>query len=931
MPRMWSSPAADQFWSTRELAFVSTDNCNSHVTAEFQAELNERANRGEQEYQQFTAKYAKMLSNSVIPHSEENTSVAEDLTFWAIQRSWTFCNECGSVDRLKLMPTYQSKGLIKHKNDCQCKNIRYIVPCLENIPECLHGLSHNDILSLRPVDLHVGEYKRLKHGYRQKTNMCRVTWSKDSPEDKILQITDANSRAKVNAVYTFLMSFQESAYSQFVRKRQQCIGTERKLNMYISEYSQGIECALWPHLYPKKSWCETTITGNNSRLSTKVAFFIKVFSSVVDYGIDFELLQFHYDLWLFKTVSGAIFSARRLHCSPVRALNAKTFSPGYWKTQHRLLQDAVDQFGYPSLFLTISPYKWTFPMASWIENIRNKTGKCPTHLAAYETIHIAHTLEQVIHGYLCGSNSNKWSKHAFSYQNKKGRSNINTYFYRFEFQKRGTVHVHLLVWLKNMKKIQHQLIRADIPWEDPKLAFLVHKLQQSDKGALEHNEASTRFVDHNGNCVLHLYHPKEAFAINLHCYLSTVLPTLRCRMDFQFTNGNDMLLRYVCSYVSKWQDAYSNERLFSKQTSPYQAAYRHIKDTNICEPEMWLYMSSMKMSWTSSRSKQFSPPKNEELCQSETYTKYLRRDQNAEHLSFLEWLRAYQHTCATPRPYKHGNTLVSVQYTTPFHDEFFFQDLFMNHAHTNLPTLFLENYKDYPEQFRYFACAVVKRRSQWASIDTARVHFEKLGHRDYYIDNLLYHIASLHNMLNLWHRGILNRTNFIQSCTEITIHTLDSHQTAIFNQIVQAMNDRNEHYSAMDQFGENSDDDDDIGDQDEDMDCTEDNEQEAEETTSIQPSAFIPIDWKKIFLITGEAGTGKSQIVLRSIEWALDNDLKVLVATPTALLAIRYENAFDKTITSETIHSTFLYPVQSGTQPKINWSLSILFSLMKSQ
>ena len=121
----------------------------------------------------------------------------------------------------------------------------------------------------------------------------------------------------------------------------------------------------------------------------------------------------------------------------------------------------------------------------------------------------------------------------------------------------------------------------------------------------------------------------------------------------------------------------------------------------------------------------------------------------------------------------------------------------MNHAHTNLPTLFLENYKDYPEQFRYFACAVVKRRSEWASIDTARVHFEKLGHRDYYVDNLLYHIASLHNMLNLWHRGILNRTNFIQSCSEITIHTLDSHQTAIFNQIVQAMNDRNEHYSAL--------------------------------------------------------------------------------------------------------------------------------------
>ena len=35
-----------------------------------------------------------------------------------------------------------------------------------------------------------------------------------------------------------------------------------------------------------------TIKGNTTRLSTIVAFFIKVFSSIVDYGMDFQLLQF---------------------------------------------------------------------------------------------------------------------------------------------------------------------------------------------------------------------------------------------------------------------------------------------------------------------------------------------------------------------------------------------------------------------------------------------------------------------------------------------------------------------------------------------------------------------------------------------------------------------------------------------------------------
>lgn len=39
----------------------------------------------------------------------------------------------------------------------------------------------------------------------------------------------------------------------------------------------------------------------------------------------------------------------------------------------------------------------------------------------------------------------------------KDVKNVQTYFYRFEFQERGTVHLHMLVWLKKMDKI----IKAD--------------------------------------------------------------------------------------------------------------------------------------------------------------------------------------------------------------------------------------------------------------------------------------------------------------------------------------------------------------------------------------------------------------------------------------------------------------------------------------
>ena len=912
MPRSWSVAAAQEFWSSRSVNLVLSQNVERTTTED--DDSTARATRDEQQRLQFNNTYENFLSTDTNANIQRDITTANDLNFWATYRSWTFCEHCGSVQKLKLLPSYQNKSPVKTAKTCQCREIRYIVPCIENIPDCLKNLTYRDIVALRPVDLHVGDYKRLKHGYRQKTNMCRITWSNLSPQEKIDAIDSQSTRTKLLAVYRFLMSSKQSAYSRYVKQRERDISTEKRFNMYMMEKSQAIECALWPHLYPKESWCDTVIKGNTSRLSFKVAFLTKVLSGISDYAMDYELLQFHYDLWLFKTVSGAISTARKMHCSPARALNAKTFSPGYWKMQHRLLQDAVDQYGYPSLFLTISPYEWTFPMAEWVTNMRHAIGKNPTELAGFETIHIAHTLEQVIRGYLCGSNTNKWNKHVFNYEGLEHYTNVNTYFYRFEFQQRGTLHVHLLVWLDNFKRIQHNLIKADIPWENPDLAFLVYKLQQSDKSALPYNDNPTTFAKVNGKDILQLYHPQEAFALNLRCYLSSLLPALRCRMDLQFSDGNDMLLRYVSSYVSKNSDGYTNDRLFSRLTSPFQAAYRHIKDMNVCEPEMWMSMSSIKISWTCSRTKEYCPPSSDKVCENSIHNKYLKRTKDAEDLSFLQWLRNYQHTIAKPKRYKSGNTLVSVRYRTAFNDEFFFQDLLMNHPHRTLQQLFIPNYEQLPEQFRYFSCAVANRASEWADVNAAKTHFEKLGHRDYYINNLLSHIQSLLDILKLWQRQVLNKTNFIECLNPADVHPLDEHQRAIFRRITHSMTCRNDYYSSADEYTDVSD--------DEDIDLLLESEETSEDEATSSSTPLPTVDWKKFILISGEAGTGKSQIIFRTVEWSLENDIQVLIATPTALLAMKYRNTFGEDVVSETVHSIFFYPVDDESKPTINWSLS---------
>ena len=297
-----------------------------------------------------------------------------------------FCSDCHLLTTQKLFPNFVKRRPLKTAKNCICSENRYIVPLPSLIPEQLLDLSHHDVCILRPLDLHTGEYERQRFGYRQKNGKCHVTWSKLSVEEKINSMPDSENKAKCLRAYNFLMSFNRSSYSSFLRKRQSSLSHNSKINLYEIKDIAGIECTLWPNLYPFTAWCDTVHDGTDTRLSQKVSFLTKVKSCILDYSLSYELLQFNFDLWLFKTVSGAIATARHMKCSPATALDNKIFSSGYWKMQHRLLIDAVEQFGYPDLFITINPYEWSFPFHDIISSARQKTGRGPTELSALETL-----------------------------------------------------------------------------------------------------------------------------------------------------------------------------------------------------------------------------------------------------------------------------------------------------------------------------------------------------------------------------------------------------------------------------------------------------------------------------------------------------------------------------------------------------------------
>ena len=113
------------------------------------------------------------------------------------------------------------------------------------------------------------------------------------------------------------------------------------LQFYEFSRLEYLETAIWPLLYLHEKWCESNISGQvyvlsfqvkhsfvscsntpknikvtynlpnrniissqESRLSSKLMFRAKLHSEIIDFSNNFQLLQFTFDHWLYKMVSG---------------------------------------------------------------------------------------------------------------------------------------------------------------------------------------------------------------------------------------------------------------------------------------------------------------------------------------------------------------------------------------------------------------------------------------------------------------------------------------------------------------------------------------------------------------------------------------------------------------------------------------------------
>lgn len=81
-------------------------------------------------------------------------------------------------------------------------------------------------------------------------------------------------------------------------------------------------------------------------------------------------------------------------------------------------------------------------------------------------------------------------------------------------------------------------------------------------------------------------------------------------------------------------------------------------------------------------------------------------------------------------------------------------------------------------------------------------------------------------------------------------------------------------------------------------------------------------DWAKYHVHLGKPGTGKSQVVIRAIHHALQQEYAVLLPAPVALLAQGYKAIFGQDLEAETLHAAFHIPVDPQQTGDVNFELN---------
>ena len=326
----------------------------------------------------------------------------------------------------------------------------------------------------------------------------------------------------------------------------------------------------------------------------------------------------------------------------------------------------------------------------------------------------------------------------------------------------------------------------------------------------------------------------------------------------------------------------------------YQEATSFLKNMHPLEPEMMLQLTSMKIAWSNSRTKPFTAPTPSQT-QHKVHQKYLARSEDDENLTFLDWLRHYDHEKNPPKRYKDGSTLVGVKHFLMFNPVFFCQLLIMNLPHRTLDELHDFREDRLPEPIKHFVPAREKLPNILGSRETILHYLSSESHKRSYLDTIVLYMQSLQDIYMLWQLGVSDNTFATSERSQFEMqYPLSPQQRAIYSRYLSLVETGRQICGT----------------------CSPGSSSSTNQLTDENST-----DYLKYQLLLGFPGTGKTQVVKRLVHTLIEEEYSITVCAPLGLLATNYREEFYRDLQADTIHVLFNIPVAADQQYVVNYNI----------
>ena len=559
---------------------------------------------------------------------------------WLLKGSWSFCPRCGRRRARARMQVHDEPSVACHpicsadamdllappKSTVTIAKVGfegYVTPIMEywrpwvdyigsgQLP-LTRLLSEEELHGLAVVDIKVN-FRSRRGGHadilsKQKLSVARCRWRATS----LLEVRRSDMAARA---FSWLLD-NNSTYAAFVDRhtkmtQDSCHANEAWREVPTAELllnTPGIEVAARPWLYPLASFADTDLTQRLQTLgwidgrqkpSIRTGFLRKIMSRCLDYARDFPLHCLQFDVCMARTITSVIHIANQRHVAPEQIAADMDMFEGYWHQQLRKMEDICRQEhertgdmaqALPNIFFTVAPAEWKYILHDGVF--------CEDALTNQQdmiTLHIYHTLQALLETHLLKAGE---SLH------RVGIANIRQWSFRFEFQSRGTLHLHAVLW-------------ADLlpTW------------------------SAERICGRTGS-------KNSAFA-------SLLEGLFKSRVDVQCGDGSHALLKYVAGYLTKASDAlqFQTKQAQSDQ-SHWRQAYRLLAKKSPMEQEMLMEFSGLAMVKHSFSGVAMHAPipgseaQNVSRQHYAAYQHYLKQPGDtfgeATGFSFIQWLRRYR-------------------------------------------------------------------------------------------------------------------------------------------------------------------------------------------------------------------------------------------------------------------------------------------------